>query len=387
MSQIYTREPVVLGHCVNLHHMRPSRVLVSFVVALVLIVPAASHAQIAENIQNSLFALFNQIIGLQKQLIRDIDKQLSAVRSELDMNKGMLAYANGQLSALGKQVSSTQSELSDVKSQLATCKNQLPPPKPASCTWSNGVTYPDGSIIPFMPTGGYNFSSSAVPASAMAVCMAPCGGYVVYYKCQNGDWVQVTTGYPNPYPIALKPVIYLYPTSTQEVTVKLKYRGELAYTYPEYDTALGGWRVIAEPSGTLTNLADSREYSYLFWEGKEYPIHIDEARGFVVKGSDTRAFLQAKLAELGLLPREYNEMIVYWLPKMQDNPYTFVQFVGEEYTSSASLSISPKPDSILRVFMAIKPLDSYTEVIPQKIEPFERKGFTVVEWGGMEITE
>ena len=106
-----------------------------------------------------------------------------------------------------------------------------------------------------------------------------------------------------------------------------------------------------------------------------------------MKGSDTREFLQTTLAKLGLIPREYNEFIVYWLPKMEHNPYNFVQFVGKEYQSAAPLTIEPKPDSVLRVFMAFKPLDSYKQVAPQTIQPFERKGFTVVEWGGMEMAQ
>jgi hypothetical protein len=40
---------------------------------------------------------------------------------------------------------------------------------------------------------------------------------------------------------------------------------------------------------------------------------------------------------------------------------------------------------MLRVFMVWKKLDGPLEVKPQKIEPFHRKGFTVVEWGGAEI--
>ena len=46
----------------------------------------------------------------------------------------------------------------------------------------------------------------------------------------------------------------------------------------------------------------------------------DFSRGFVVRGSDTAAFLREKLAYMGLTPREYNEFIVYWLPRMQNNP-------------------------------------------------------------------
>ena len=87
-------------------------------------------------------------------------------------------------------------------------------------------------------------------------------------------------------------------------------------------------------------------------------------QGFCVAGADTADFLREKLAEIGLTPREYNEFIVYWLPKMQDNPYNLISFQSEAYTDAAKLDIDPTPDSVLRVFMAWKPLGR-----PQTIEP------------------
>lgn len=50
---------------------------------------------------------------------------------------------------------------------------------------------------------------------------------------------------------------------------------------------------MASPDGTLINKADNKEYSYLFWEGK-YAKNPDWdlSTGFVVRGSDTRDFLQ-----------------------------------------------------------------------------------------------
>ncbi|MEK7628027.1 MAG: hypothetical protein AAB421_01250 [Patescibacteria group bacterium] len=261
-----------------------------------------------------------------------------------------------------------------------------------ACTF-NGQEYPHGTILPFSPvsSSGVDYSRSRTAAfvltnAASAVaCVVGCGpGILVRYKCDNGAWTRVETGtpYPYPYPIALKPVIYLYPTQTQEVTVGLQFKGTLSTTYPEYDDAIGGWRVTAHPDGTL--ISNAREYSYLFWEGAHYPIGVDETHGFVVKGSETRAFLQTTLAKLGLTPREYNEFIVFWLPKMQHNPYNFIHFVGSAYTESAPLTISPQPDSVLRVFMAFKPRDTFTEVVPQNLQSFTRTGFSVIEWGGME---
>lgn len=177
-----------------------------------------------------------------------------------------------------------------------------------------------------------------------------------------------------------KPVIYLYPEEETEVSVKLDYDGELICTYPEYKN---GWTVTAKPDGTLIN-ADGKEYSYLFWEGIA-DVDYDLDKGYVVKGEDTAEFLQETLAEMGLTPREYNEFIVYWLPKMKDNRYNLITFQTDKYTECAKLDISPKPDSVLRVFMAYKPLEKPIEIEAPDIAKFERNGFTVVEWGATEL--
>ena len=178
-----------------------------------------------------------------------------------------------------------------------------------------------------------------------------------------------------------KPVIYLYPEEAADVTVTLDYAGELTCTYPAYEN---GWTVRAEPDGTL-HTADGREYSYLFWEGvddTEYDLSI----GWCVAGADTEEFLQETLSAMGLTPREYNEFIVYWLPRMQDNAYNLITFQHETYEDTAKLTIEPQPDSILRVFMVWKSLTEPVEVeTPDAPAGFARDGFTVVEWGGREV--
>lgn len=182
---------------------------------------------------------------------------------------------------------------------------------------------------------------------------------------------------------ALKPVIYLYPTHPQNTTIQLHYQGKLTVTYPEYTS---GWNVMAYPDGKLINFADQKEYSYLFWEGQNSQAHYDFSSGFVVPGSDTVTFLQEKLAAFGLTPKEYNEFIVYWYPQMKHNPYNLIHFATKaEYDDKAVLDIIPQPDSILRVFMVYKKLDQPSTITPQTIQPFNRHGFLVVEWGGTEI--
>ena len=177
-----------------------------------------------------------------------------------------------------------------------------------------------------------------------------------------------------------KPVIYLYPEEETDVTVRLDYDGELTCTYPAYQD---GWTVTAAPDGTLTD-ESGQTYSYLYWEGvtrTEYNF----SRGFCVPGADTAAFLEDALSRLGLTRREANEFIVYWLPRMEPNPYNLIAFQSEAYTNSARLAIDPEPDSLLRVFMAWKPLEAPADLPAQELPAFTRAGFTAVEWGGAEL--
>ena len=177
-----------------------------------------------------------------------------------------------------------------------------------------------------------------------------------------------------------KPVIYLYPETETRVTVKLDLSGELTCAYPAYD---GGWTVTAAPDGTLTD-EHGQTYNYLYWEGEGTEAY-DFSKGFCVAGSDTAAFLEDALDRLGLTRREANEFLVYWLPRMQDNSYNLIAFQQEAYTESAKLTVSPRPDSVLRVFMAWKPLARPVDVPAQILPGFERRGFTLVEWGGAEV--
>ena len=177
-----------------------------------------------------------------------------------------------------------------------------------------------------------------------------------------------------------KPVIYLYPEQETEVEVQLDYDGTLVCTYPEYNN---GWKVVAQPDGTLCD-ESGKSYSYLFREG-DADATYDFTKGFVVKGSETAEFLEGKLEQIGLNAKEANEFIVYWLPRMQENKYNLITFQTEAYTDVAKLHITPEPDSVLRVFMAYKELEKPIEIEEPVIAPFERKGFTVVEWGGAEV--
>ena len=50
------------------------------------------------------------------------------------------------------------------------------------------------------------------------------------------------------------------------------------------------------------------------------------------------------------------------------------------------LEFSTRPDTLIRVLMEFKVLDENKEIPEQQIKTLERKGFSVVEWGGTQIT-
>lgn len=184
-------------------------------------------------------------------------------------------------------------------------------------------------------------------------------------------------------PKAEKPVIYLYPKTETDVSVKLALNGKLTSTYPSY---ADGWSITVSPNGTLTDKISGREYYCLYWEG-ELNTEYDFSTGTVVRGEDTAKFLEDALSKLGLTEREANEFIIYWLPQMEGNEYNLISFQTDAYTDAAKLDITPAPDTVIRVFMAWKGLDAPIEIKPQEFSAPERVGFTAVEWGGAEITQ
>ena len=171
-----------------------------------------------------------------------------------------------------------------------------------------------------------------------------------------------------------KPVIYLYPEQGEEVSVRLDYDGKLTCTYPEYDN---GWHVTAAPDGRITD-ENGQEYNYLYWEG-ETEQEYDFSEGFCVAGEDTAEFLEDALDRLGLTRREANEFIVYWLPRMEQNEYNLISFQSEAYTDHARLSIQPEPDTVIRVFMAYKPVENEQEIPEQTLAAPERSGFILYQ--------
>jgi len=188
-----------------------------------------------------------------------------------------------------------------------------------------------------------------------------------------------------------KPVIYLYSETELTASVKINPMGEFTFTYPTYNE---GWEVVVNSSGTIREKATNKNYPYLFWEAKSsnlfYQTVGNTIPGFVINTDSTIQFLENTLTLLGLNATEMTDFITFWGPIIEHDNFALIQFVVDDAYESriAQLDISPKPDAVRRVYILCSPIpDSVVgmDVVPQSFTNFERKGFTVVEWGGSEI--
>ena len=182
-------------------------------------------------------------------------------------------------------------------------------------------------------------------------------------------------------PHICEPIIYLYPQTKQRISISFNKIVNIYNSTPEYRN---GWNIIADKTGKIINSSDGKSYPYLFWEGWSLIFPI-QSKGFVVKQSEVSNFLAETLTKLGLSFKEKNDFMEAWLPYFSNSPYYFITFLDQNVIDKiAPLQISPKPDTVIRVLMDVKPLEKPIVVEKQKLKQApQRKGFTVVEWGGL----
>jgi hypothetical protein len=177
-----------------------------------------------------------------------------------------------------------------------------------------------------------------------------------------------------------KPVVYLYPTKTEDISVKLGSNITVTKSEPTYTN---GWKVNAEPNGTLTTV-DGKTFPYLYWDGNG-ANYATPTTGFVVASKNVEATLTEKLTRLGLNAKEISDFNEFWVPIVSKSPYALISFVPQDkWSKAAPLVISPAPETMIRVFMDWKPLAKPISIAPQILPPTpSRTGFTAVEWGGL----
>lgn len=201
--------------------------------------------------------------------------------------------------------------------------------------------------------------------NAVFVWQSKIGVYVIFTNSNFGGMAECG-----------KPVIYLYPQ--KKISVSVKVSAAITASEPTYGD---GWNVVAEPSGKLT--VAGKVYDSLFWEGTGgyYPIINQGTVVETVQATDT---IKSQLAQLGLNQKEIADFVEFWVPKMPNTPYVRLTWFGTSIMDKlAPLTITPKPDSVIRVFLDFQGLNKKINIEPQILTALARHGFSVVEWGGL----
>jgi len=188
--------------------------------------------------------------------------------------------------------------------------------------------------------------------------------------------------YPNDDPInpfephmVKKPAIYLYPLQDTDVSVKLNINGDIINDIPVY---ADGWSVFVTKEGIING-----NYGYLFYEAKLNKLELP-SEGWVVSYDDLGPWFDLKLSQLGLNEKEKSQFKEYWIKELPESNYYEIKLLDSKFLiENMNLEINPSPDSILRVEFYFKPIEKRIDLVEPSIVSFERKGFVVVEWGGI----
>ena len=200
-------------------------------------------------------------------------------------------------------------------------------------------------------------------------------------SCSCDDDESIDDNHPSFPPGQRKPIIYFYPEEEMDLEVTFVEEERLLTTYPKYE---GGWNIHLKEDGTFTIPGSDREYYALFFD-ELADIEVDFSEGFYVTKDNAISFLEEKMDFMGFTNREVDEFIMYWLPILENNGQSLVYFEQtEERNEECPLEFSVEPDTLIRTMIHIKKVDGPTAIPEQQLTHYEREGFTVTEWGGME---
>lgn len=204
---------------------------------------------------------------------------------------------------------------------------------------------------------------------------------VIIYKDMLGRYAVLSNTDYGPQAECGKPVIYLYPEHDTQVSVHVG--ADVTVSEPAYSRGdSSGWNALAKPNGEL--FVAGKLYPYLFWEGTGHGAYPSVTMGVIVPTVEAEVTLRTQLSQLGLRGREVTDFLEFWLPRMPHTPYVRLSWLGtRDMDELAPLTITPKPDTAIRVFLDFAGVEAPHPFAPQTLTSRPRTGFTVVEWGGL----
>lgn len=175
--------------------------------------------------------------------------------------------------------------------------------------------------------------------------------------------------------VVKKPAIYLYPLEDSLIKVNLDINGKIIKDIPEYNN---GWNVFVTKEGIIDG-----KYDYLFYEAKLNQLNLPR-EGWIVNYEDISQWFDVNLKRLGLNDKEALQFKEYWLNELPKSKYYEIKMLDKEFLDdNMALIVNPQPDTVIRVNLYFKPLNELQQINEPNIISPTRKGFTIVEWGGI----
>lgn len=177
-------------------------------------------------------------------------------------------------------------------------------------------------------------------------------------------------------PFAGEPILYAYADAPTPLSIRFGEGLQVRGTYPR---VTDGWDVTVLPGGRL--LHEDERLDRLFWDGASKRFGSPET-GWIVRGDELETVLEERLPMLGLSEHEASEAIDAWLPLVAGAPWVRVGvFPRSTIDAVGPLDFEPKPDSLIRVWVELTPLEEFEGIEPPVVDLQKRRGLTVVEWG------
>ncbi len=187
------------------------------------------------------------------------------------------------------------------------------------------------------------------------------------------------------------PWIHVYPEKTQDMTVSINPIGGIAYVQPAFTGSSDlSWSFTADRSGRLA-FQNSITKNALHWEYYKYPLvqaykptMKTSSPGFSIPSEEIKPFVSELARRIGLNNEERDNLLSELNRQSSsiDKPYVKISFVSEEFLNTyLPLTVTPKPDSISRIYLEIIPTQSRDSIPSPRLPHIDRSGSVVVETG------
>lgn len=184
------------------------------------------------------------------------------------------------------------------------------------------------------------------------------------------------------------PAIWLYPEVECDVDVSLTFHGGgfLIVSTPPYQDK---WRIHVDPSIPFARYKErygfQSYFEFLDYDGiREGPYQFSQ--GWCVPQNEFMSWLQENLLKLGFTDNEIGSVVYYYGRMLMDNKYPGKYLYiwpqnSQIVDKSVSLTISPTPDSVYRIWFYLQFSDTPKQPEIPNLDLVVRKGFTVTEVG------